>query len=135
MPRGRRWVADTTPLTQAASQPGPGTVAFPTEEAPMRRAQTNAPTLKLITDTTAGRRQAGIDGSPIVNLTIQADDRLLLTVVEAARRLEVSRSLLYELIAAGEIESIHVGRLRRIPADALSDYVDRRRDEGPEPAA
>lgn len=101
----------------------------------MSRAQANSPTLKIITATTSGRRRPEVDGSPIVNLTIQADDRLLLTVVEAARRLGISRSLLYELLATGEIEAIHVGRLRRIPADALTDYVDRQRVGRPEPAA
>lgn len=101
----------------------------------MAREQTNARTLKLITATTTGRRQSGVEGLPIVNLTLQPDDRLLLTVVEAARRLEVSRSLLYELIAAGEIESIHVGRLRRVPADALTDYVNRKRPQHPDSAA
>lgn len=101
----------------------------------MVRAPANAPTLKLITATTPERRQAGIDGSPIVNLTIQADDRLLLTVVEAARRLEISRSVLYELIASGDIQSIHVGRSRRIPADALTDYITSQRPEWPDPAA
>lgn len=101
----------------------------------MARAQTNAPTLKLITATTTGRRQAGVDGSPIGNLAIQADDRSLLTVVDTARRLEVSRGLVYELLGTGEIEVIHVGRLRRIPADALTDYVNLQRDGRPEPAA
>ena len=100
----------------------------------MGRAHANAPTLHLITAMT-GLRQPGDPTSPVVNLTFQADDRLLLTVVEAARRLEISRSLLYELIAVGEIESIHVGRLRRIPADALTDYVNRRRPQRPGPAA
>ncbi|MCZ3389989.1 MAG: helix-turn-helix domain-containing protein [Actinomycetia bacterium] len=60
---------------------------------------------------------------------------MLLTVVEAAHRLEISRSLLYELIASGEVDSIHVGRLRRIPADALTDYVNRQRRQHPDPAA
>ena len=58
------------------------------------------------------------------------DTRLLLTVLEAARRLNVSRSLMYELLAAGEIESVHVGRLRRIPVDALTAYVARLRAHG-----
>ncbi|MCU0277301.1 MAG: excisionase family DNA-binding protein [Candidatus Nanopelagicales bacterium] len=70
-----------------------------------------------------------------MNLTIQTDDRLLHTVVEAARRLGISRSLLYELLATGEIQSIHVGRLRRIPADALTDYITSQRPEWPDPAA
>lgn len=101
----------------------------------MARAQTNVPTLKLITATTTDRHQSGVTGSPVMNVTVQADERLLLTVVQAAHRLEISRSLLYELIASGEVESIHVGRLRRIPADALTDYVNRQRDGRPEPAA
>ena len=57
-----------------------------------------------------------------------SQDQLLLKVVEAARRLGVGRSLMYELINSGEIDSIHVGRLRRIPPDALTDYIARRRD-------
>ena len=62
---------------------------------------------------------------PVVHVTLREDDRLLLTVVEAARRLEISRSLLYELMARDEIQSIRVGRLRRVPAEALTDYVNR----------
>ncbi len=53
--------------------------------------------------------------------------RLLLTVSEAARQLGIGRSLLYELLADGQVESIHVGRLRRIPIDALAAYIDRQR--------
>ena len=53
--------------------------------------------------------------------------RLLLTVSEAAHQLGIGRSLLYELLADGQVESIHVGRLRRIPIDALADYIDRQR--------
>jgi excisionase family DNA binding protein len=57
----------------------------------------------------------------------EPDQRLLLTVSEAAHRLGIGRSLLYELLTEGQIESIHVGRLRRIPSDALSAYIDRQR--------
>lgn len=57
--------------------------------------------------------------------------RLLLTVSEAAQLLGIGRSLLYELLADGQVESIHVGRLRRIPTDALADYIDRQRPNGP----
>ena len=53
--------------------------------------------------------------------------RLLLTVSEAAQQLGIGRSLLYVLLADGQVESIHVGRLRRIPTDALATYVDRQR--------
>jgi excisionase family DNA binding protein len=57
--------------------------------------------------------------------------RLLLTVSEAAQQLGIGRSLLYELLAEGQVESIHVGRLRRIPIDALADFIDRQRSSGP----
>ena len=40
--------------------------------------------------------------------------RLLLTVPKAAHQLGIGRSLLYELLADGQVESLHVGRLRRI---------------------
>jgi excisionase family DNA binding protein len=50
--------------------------------------------------------------------------RLVLTVEEAADRLGIGRTLMYALITAGEVESVRIGRLRRIPADALERYVD-----------
>lgn len=50
--------------------------------------------------------------------------RLLLTVPEAARRLGIGRTLMYELISTGQIASVHVGRLRRVrPAD-LEAYTE-----------
>jgi excisionase family DNA binding protein len=63
-----------------------------------------------------------------------AAQRLLLTVSEAAHLLGIGRSLLYELLAGGQVESIHVGRLRRIPADALATYIDRQRPNKPSTA-
>lgn len=53
--------------------------------------------------------------------------RLLLTVSEEAARLGIGRTLMYELIDAGAIESLHVGRLHRVPADALVEFVARER--------
>lgn len=46
-----------------------------------------------------------------------------LTVEEAARRLGVGRTTMYALLASGEVPSVTIGRLRRIPAEALNDYV------------
>ncbi|WP_237540567.1 MULTISPECIES: helix-turn-helix domain-containing protein [unclassified Streptomyces] len=58
------------------------------------------------------------------NISTAYDPTLVaLTVEEAARRLGVGRTTMYALLAAGEIPSIVIGRLRRIPAEALSDYV------------
>ena len=54
----------------------------------------------------------------------------LLKVDEAAKRLSLSRSLLYQLLMSGEIESVKVGRARRIPASALDAYVNQLRSAG-----
>ena len=54
---------------------------------------------------------------------ITAAVRLVLTVEEAADRLGIGRTLMYALITAGEVESVRIGRLRRVPADALERYV------------
>ncbi|MCY7298771.1 MAG: excisionase family DNA-binding protein [Ilumatobacteraceae bacterium] len=54
----------------------------------------------------------------------EIDLRLLLAASEAAHRPGIGRSLLYELLAGGQIEFIHVGRLRRIPTDALATYIE-----------
>ena len=54
---------------------------------------------------------------------------LLLTVPEAASLLSISRATLYALLAAGTIESIRIGRSRRIPVDALHDFVEAQRRE------
>lgn len=56
-----------------------------------------------------------------------APSRLLLKVEEVAEILNVGRSTAYHLVLTGEIESITVGRLRRVPAQAVSEYVDRLR--------
>lgn len=50
-------------------------------------------------------------------------NRLLLTVEEAAQRLGVGRTTMYALIGKGEIESVPIGRLRRIPAECLTEYI------------
>lgn len=49
--------------------------------------------------------------------------RLLVTPTEAARLLSCSRSRLYTLMAAGELHSLRDGRSRRIPRQALLDYI------------
>jgi excisionase family DNA binding protein len=47
----------------------------------------------------------------------------LVDVPTAARLLACSRGFLYELIAAGEIPTVKLGRARRIPVDELRRYV------------
>jgi excisionase family DNA binding protein len=49
--------------------------------------------------------------------------RLLLTIPEAAQALGLGRSTLYELIAAGRLEVVHIGRSTRVPVDALDSFL------------
>ena len=60
-------------------------------------------------------------------MTLQHEDRMVLTVEEAAERLSVGRTRIYALVTKGEVESMCIGRLRRIPTRALDDVVGRLR--------
>ncbi len=51
--------------------------------------------------------------------------KLLLSVEEAAVALSLGRSLVYDLVMCGDIRSIKVRRTRRIPVDALQEYIAR----------
>ena len=50
--------------------------------------------------------------------------KLLLTIPEAAKALAISRSKLYELLASGAVRSVRIDGSRRIPLNALNDYVN-----------
>ena len=54
--------------------------------------------------------------------------KLLLTMEEAAEAIGLGRSKVYELVAAGEIEALKIGKARRVPAEALQAYVERLRE-------
>jgi excisionase family DNA binding protein len=53
--------------------------------------------------------------------------RLVLTIEQAARWLGIGRTLMYSLVMDGEIESVTIGRLRRIPVECLTEYVTKLR--------
>lgn len=98
-----------------------------------------ATTLHALVPTVRGGARGTSRAVPreVVDLTVRADNRLLLTVEEAADRLGIGRSLMYELIRGGQIASLHVGRLRRIPVESLTEYVTALRHQAgqPDPAA
>lgn len=56
--------------------------------------------------------------------------RELLTVEAAADRLAVSRTTMFALLKSGAIESVQLGRLRRIPATAIDEYIERASSPG-----
>jgi len=53
--------------------------------------------------------------------------RLLYSIIDAAEQLSIGRAKVEDLVRTGEIESIKLGRRRLIPAEALTDYVERLR--------
>ena len=50
--------------------------------------------------------------------------RELYTVPEAMARLNLSRTVIYELIRSGRLLTVTQGRRRLVPAESLSSYVD-----------
>lgn len=52
-------------------------------------------------------------------------NEVLLRPERAAEVLGIGRSKLYELLAAGEIDSVRIGRSRRVPVVAVEEYVAR----------
>lgn len=69
------------------------------------------------------RRQGQPQPSSLANMS-PSHTKLLLTVEEAASRLSLGRSTVYELLAAGRIASIQVGRARRIPVTSLEIFIE-----------
>lgn len=56
-------------------------------------------------------------------------ERLLLTAEETAEILSIGRTKVYELMRLGMLESVKIHGCRRIPTEAVHNYVDRlRRD-------
>ena len=52
-------------------------------------------------------------------------DAILVSVEEAAHRLSMSRSKVYDLVLSGQIESIKVGRSRRVLVAGIDDFINR----------
>ena len=52
-----------------------------------------------------------------------ATTRLLYRVQDAAQALSLSRSVIFELLRSGRLRSVHEGRTRLIPYEALVEYI------------
>lgn len=48
----------------------------------------------------------------------------MLTVADLMRGLQLSRSKVYEMLAAGEIPSVKIGRSRRVPRESYEAWVN-----------
>ena len=57
-------------------------------------------------------------------MTEVGDDALgMFTVPEAAARMSLGKRTVWRMVADGEIESVKRGRSRRIPRQAVADYI------------
>lgn len=53
----------------------------------------------------------------------------LLTVPQVMARLQLGRSAVYDLLRTGQLASITLGRARRIPTHALTDFIRTRLEQ------
>jgi excisionase family DNA binding protein len=53
----------------------------------------------------------------------QHGDVTLLTVEQAAKRLSIGRTTMFALLKSGDILSVRIGRLRRVPVRALDAFA------------
>lgn len=58
---------------------------------------------------------------------------LLLTIDGVRRALNIGETKAKELVSSGAIESVRIGRCRRVPLAAIADYVDRLRADSGRP--
>ncbi|WP_027941307.1 helix-turn-helix domain-containing protein [Amycolatopsis taiwanensis] len=71
------------------------------------------------------RTLAERETEPVATPARAMPERIMLTAEEAAERLGIGRTLMFKLLRAGQIESVRIGRLRRVPASAIQDYAAR----------
>ena len=57
---------------------------------------------------------------------MDVDDRLWLRPEEAAKVLSLGRAKVYNMIAAGELPSVRIGRSIRVPAGRLREWIHHR---------
>jgi excisionase family DNA binding protein len=62
--------------------------------------------------------------TPIISTAV------LLTVEEAAQRLSIGRTTMYSLVSTGAIQTVTIGRLRRVPSECIEEYVLNLRTNG-----
>ncbi|MGO8895574.1 MAG: helix-turn-helix domain-containing protein [Streptosporangiaceae bacterium] len=63
----------------------------------------------------------------------QLNDLQLYRVKDAMRLLNLSRTVIYELLRTGRLRSVRQGRARLISADAIRDYITLLENEAEEP--
>src|SRR5690606_37449050 len=88
-----------------------------------------SPHSAMLTAAQRSPRSVGSSAQDVDRSAVGEDDAsppvLLLTIEEAAELLHVGRCTMQALLTSGEVQSLKIGRLRRVPPSALEDYIDR----------
>jgi excisionase family DNA binding protein len=74
--------------------------------------------------------------APVIGATSPSKERepLLLTIVQAAAALSVGRSTVYEMIARGDLDVVHLGRAVRVAVCALEELLEDLRGQSAAPS-
>jgi excisionase family DNA binding protein len=64
-----------------------------------------------------------VDGKEVTLMNVIEIKMELLRVEEAARMLQIGRTKMYELMGAGELPVVRIGRSVRIPRRSLEDWI------------
>jgi excisionase family DNA binding protein len=94
------------------TSPASLTTPTPPAEAPQHR-----------TSTTGGEG-IGAGTATATQRTSHGEGPDLLTVTDVMARLQLSRHTVYQLIRSKQLVSVRIGRCRRIPTTAVTDYVN-----------
>jgi len=70
---------------------------------------------------------SGYEGIPMKHSRETASDRLLQTIDDVARELNIGRTTVYVLIRTKELEAVKIGRSTRIPRASVRALIERLR--------
>lgn len=58
------------------------------------------------------------------NNAYNTEKKLAISPTDAAKALSISRAKFYSMLASGEVPSIKIGRITRVPVAALEEWIN-----------
>jgi excisionase family DNA binding protein len=109
----------------------------PEEEETMRAAKDAIRSTRLLALPEEGFSANRADMIPVSGSVLGCEHNaepipILVTVDEAATMLRIGRTVAYQLMQKGEIRSVKIGRVRRVVASSIREYVMRLVDHASE---